>query len=195
MSYLGVRAASSTVHVYFTTHAIAGGNVAPSSAFEAADIRVYKDGSATQRSSANGITMTSPFDSLVGVHHVSIDLADNTDAGFYAAGSFYTVILSPDETIEGQIFNGVVLAQFDIGVIPANVTQVMGASAVMTDLAAVPSATASILAAVNWLFELARNRITQTATTTTLFKDDGTTPVATSVVGDNGTTLDRAEYT
>jgi hypothetical protein len=60
---------SSRTHVrfQFSTHAAAGGNVAPQSAFEAADLRIYKatDGaafSATQRSSANGITMTSPFD-------------------------------------------------------------------------------------------------------------------------------------
>jgi hypothetical protein len=124
---------SSRTHVrfQFSTHAAAGGNVAPQSAFEAADLRIYKatDGaafSATQRSSANGITMTSPFDTLTGVHDVDIDLTDNTDAGFYAAGSFYSVVLSPDETIDSQTITGVVLAYFEIGVLPVNVTQNAG---------------------------------------------------------------------
>lgn len=124
---------SSRTHVrfQFSTHAAAGGNVAPNSAFEAADLRIYKatDGaafSATQRSSANGITMTSPFDSLTGFHDVDIDLTDNTDASFYAAGSLYSVVLAPDETVDGQTLTGVVLAYFEIGVQPANVTQFGG---------------------------------------------------------------------
>lgn len=125
--------ASSRTHVrlQFSTHAAAGGNVAPNSALEAADLRIYKaaDGaafSATQRSSANGITMTSPFDSLTGFHDVDIDLTDNTDAGFYAAGSLYSVVLAPDETVDGQTLTGVVLAYFEIGVLASNVTQFGG---------------------------------------------------------------------
>lgn len=126
--------ASSRTHVrfQFSTHAGTGGNVAPLSAFEAADLRIYKaaDGaafSATQRSSANGITMTSPFDSLTGFHDVDIDLTDNTDAGFYAAGGFYSVVLAPDtETIDGQTITGLVLAYFEIGAQSVNVTQFGG---------------------------------------------------------------------
>jgi hypothetical protein len=125
--------ASSRTHVrfQFSTHAAAGGNVAPNSAFEAADIRIYRanDGaafSATQRSSANGITMTSPFDSLTGFHDVDIDLTDNTDAGFYAAGYQYSVVLAPDETVDGQTLTGVVLAYFEIAVPAVNVTQFGG---------------------------------------------------------------------
>lgn len=120
------------VRFQFSTHASAGANVAPLSAFENADLRIYKatDGaafSATQRSSANGITMTSPFDSLTGFHDVDIDLTDNTDAGFYAAGSLYAVVLAPDtETIDGQTVTAIVLAYFEIGVMTANVTQNAG---------------------------------------------------------------------
>jgi ActR/RegA family two-component response regulator len=44
---------------------------------------------------------------------VAIDLADNTDAGFYAAGSEYSVILVPDETVDGLAVVRV-LAQFSI---------------------------------------------------------------------------------
>lgn len=64
----------------------------------------------------------------------------------------------------------------------------------MSDLAAVPGATASVLTAINWLFELARNKITQTATTQTLLKDDGSTPLATAAITDDSTTTTRAEW-
>jgi len=123
----------------FTTSDGSGGAVAPSDAFEAADIRIYRaaDGaafSATQRSSSSGITMTSPFDSVVGLHSVDIDLTDNTDAGFYAAGYRYAVVLSPDtETVDGQTVVKV-LAYFEIGPPQVNVTQLGGVAQSATDL-------------------------------------------------------------
>jgi hypothetical protein len=131
---LGFYNTSSTrthVRFGFSTHAAAGANVAPNSAFEAADLRIYKatDGaaiSATQRSSANGVTMTSPFDSLTGVHSVDIDLTDNTDSGFYASGCYYEVWLCPDETVDSQTITGICLCSFEIGVAKADVTQFGG---------------------------------------------------------------------
>lgn len=132
IGYFNTSGSRTHVGFQFSTHAAAGGNVAPGSAFEAADLRIYRaaDGaafSATQRSSASGITMTSPFDSLTGVHDVDIDLTDNTDSGFYAAGYRYSVMLAPDtETIDSQTITGVVLAVFEIGPAPANVTQFGG---------------------------------------------------------------------
>jgi hypothetical protein len=65
----------------------------------------------------------------------------------------------------------------------------------MSDLAAVPGATASVLDAINLLFELARNKLTQTADTQTLYKDDGSTALATSTVSDDATTFTRTEFT
>ena len=108
------------VRFQFPTFSTTGGNVAPLSAFEASDIRIYRaaDGAAfsnVQRASSNGITMTSPFDTLIGFHDVDIDLTDNSDAGFYASGYTYSVVLSPDETVDGQTITGVVLAMFEIG--------------------------------------------------------------------------------
>jgi hypothetical protein len=65
----------------------------------------------------------------------------------------------------------------------------------MSDLAAVPGATASVLDAINLLFELARNKLTQTADTQTLYKDNGSTALATSTVSDDATTFTRTEFT
>jgi len=138
---------SSRTHVrfQFTTHAGTGAAVAPSTAFENSDLRIYKatDGaafSATQRSSANGITMTSPFDSVTGLHDVDIDLTDNSDASFYVAG-FYSVVLSPDETVDSVAVVRV-LAYFEIGPPPVNVTQWLGTAAATPATAGIPDVNA-----------------------------------------------------
>ena len=114
MKYMGDFADNSTIQIMFTTHAAAGGSVAPSSALESADVIIYKDNSATQKATVNGLTMTSPFDAIVGLHLLEIDTSvDTGDAGFWAVGSDYSVILSPDETVDSQTVVGA-LAQFSI---------------------------------------------------------------------------------
>ncbi|MDB4311900.1 hypothetical protein N9937_00580 [bacterium] len=102
MTYKGDFNVDDTVGDFFTTSDKNGGAIGPSSALEAADVNIYKNNSATQRSSTSGITMTSPFDSVTGLHHINIDLSDNTDAGFWAAGNDYSVVLKPDETVDSE---------------------------------------------------------------------------------------------
>lgn len=86
----------------FTTHADTGAPVAPLSAFEAADVVIFKNGSATEKTTTNGVTMTSPFNSTTGLHCVTIDTSNDTgDGGFWVAGAVYTLVLVPDETVDG----------------------------------------------------------------------------------------------
>jgi hypothetical protein len=59
---------------------------------------------------------------------------------------------------------------------------------------AAPAATVTLAAKIGWLFALARNRLKQSATTQTLYADDGSTPVATAAVSDSGTEATRAEW-
>lgn len=59
---------------------------------------------------------------------------------------------------------------------------------------AVPAATATLKDKIGWLQALARNKITQTATTETLFRDDGTTTTSTSIDSDDGTTFTRNKW-
>ena len=61
--------------------------------------------------------------------------------------------------------------------------------------AAVPAATASIKDKIGWLAALARNKITQTATTQTLRNDADGADIAASTVSDDLTTFVRGEYT
>lgn len=81
------------------------------------DVEIYKDGSVTQRASDNGYALLDTdgidFDSVTGIHGLSIDLADNSTAGFYAAGSQYWVVIA-SVTVDAATVN-FVLATFRIG--------------------------------------------------------------------------------
>jgi len=95
----GAVPASSVLPIFFTSHDAATGANEAASNLAVGDVLIYKGTSMTQRSSTAGITLLDTdgldLDSLTGVNGVSIDLSDNTDAGFYAVGSFYNVVLGP----------------------------------------------------------------------------------------------------
>jgi hypothetical protein len=102
-SYQGDYGLNAIVYLPFTTHDKDGGAVAPLTAFETADVKLFKNGS-TERGNVAGYTMTSPLGGIVGLHLLSIDTSDNTVAGFFAAGGEYFAALSPDtETIDTEI--------------------------------------------------------------------------------------------
>jgi hypothetical protein len=65
----------------------------------------------------------------------------------------------------------------------------------MTELAAVPGVTASTLSALQWIFLLARNKITQTSTTQIVRNDADSATIGTSTVSDDGTTFTRGKLT
>jgi hypothetical protein len=81
------------------------------------DIEIYKDGSTTQRGSDNGYALLDTdgidFDGITGIHGLSVDLADNSTAGFYAAGSQYWVAVS-SVTVDAGTIN-FIAAAFRIG--------------------------------------------------------------------------------
>lgn len=98
MNYLGDFTTSNTVYVPF--HTFSSDDPAASitlTGLALADIKIYKDGSVTQRSSTSGFALLDTdgidFDGITGIHGVSIDLSDNTDAGFFAPGSEYWIIV------------------------------------------------------------------------------------------------------
>src|SRR3990167_8743869 len=72
------------------------------------DILVYKGVSMTQRTSTAGIVLLDTdgidVDAVTGIHGFSIDTSDNTDAGFYSVGSFFTVGVA-SVTIDAQTVN------------------------------------------------------------------------------------------
>jgi len=122
--------------------------------------------------------------------NIPSDPADASDV----AASFATVNATL-ATITGYLDTEIaaILAAVDteVGAIKTVTDQLAAAQA---EPSAVPAANASPLAKIAWLAALARNRVTQTATTQTLLADNGSTPIATAGVSDDGTTFVRSEW-
>jgi hypothetical protein len=107
MIHLGEVPASSVLYIPFATYNSAGASVTITG-LAVTDIEIYKNGSITQRASDAGYTLLDTdgidFDGLTGIHGFSVSLADNTDAGFYAVGSQYWVVVSAI-TVDSQTVN------------------------------------------------------------------------------------------
>lgn len=105
MTNFGAVPAGAVLPIMFTTYAAATGASVTLTGLAATDIEVYKGTSMTQRSSDAGYTLMDTdgidIDTTTGLHGFSIDTGDNTDAGFYAAGSFYNVVVNA-VTVDGQ---------------------------------------------------------------------------------------------
>ncbi|MDX8513531.1 hypothetical protein [Mesorhizobium captivum] len=97
MLHLGGVPASSALYIPFETVDGTGAGVTISG-FAVGDIKIYKNGSTTERASTSGFALLDTdgidFDGVTGLHGFSIDLSDNSDAGFYSVGAQYWVILN-----------------------------------------------------------------------------------------------------
>ena len=98
---LGIVKPGSTIRVPFASFAGSTGASSATTNFAAADLKIFKDGSTTERASTAGFTATADFDTNTGLNVFVIDLADNTTAGFYSAGSEYLVAVA-DVTVDTQ---------------------------------------------------------------------------------------------
>jgi hypothetical protein len=117
MNYLGDFPTGKTIYVYFNTFDSNDPSASVTlTGLAVTDIEIYKNGSVTQRSSDSGYTLLDTdgidFDGITGIHGFSIDTSDNTDAGFFAAGNDYTVIVS-SVTVDAATIN-FVAASFSI---------------------------------------------------------------------------------
>lgn len=127
--------------------------------FAVTDIEIYKDGSTTQRASDNGYTLLdtdgTDFDGITGVHGFSIDLADNSTAGFYSAGSQYWVVVSSVTVDAGTI--SFIAATFRIGVADAvlNTTIATLASQTSFTLTAGPAEDNALVGCVCYIHDVA----------------------------------------
>lgn len=113
MLNLGTVRPGSTIRIPFSTFKGSDGSSLTMTNYAAADILVYKDGSTTERASTSGYTATTDFDSKTGKHVAIIDLADNTTAGFWNAGSEYLVAI--DAVTVDAVTTGGWIARFSIG--------------------------------------------------------------------------------
>lgn len=118
MLNLGTVTPGSTITIPFETVGSSGESITMSG-FATSDIKVYKGSSMTERASTNGYTLLDTdgidIDSgpLTGIHGFQIDLADNTTAGFWTAGSDYFVVVD-SITVNSQTVR-FIAAKFRIG--------------------------------------------------------------------------------
>lgn len=108
MINFGEVPAGAVLPIPFAAYAAATGASVTLTGLATTDIEVYKGTSMTQRSSDAGYTLMDTdgidLDGITGIHGFSIDTGDNTDASFYAVGSYFTVVVSA-VTIDGQTVN------------------------------------------------------------------------------------------
>ncbi len=191
--YLGDFPEDATLHHIWSTNDSNGASVT-----RATDgtVSVYKDNGVAQ--SVAGITDTEDFDSLTGIHVLTIDLS--ADA-FYVIGSNYSVVLSA-ATIDGRVVNAV-LCHFSIenryineAVINAQVASVLKTDTMTQSALApqeAPPLNPTFEEALAYLYKAWRNRTTQTTTEYSLFADNGTTQDHKATVSDDGSTFVRGE--
>lgn len=175
---------------------------------EAGDIRVnvtaYGGTAGTFASGRPEVNMTHIAGSAVststaqlGVNVVSISgdatAADNLEAALDGTGGV-TITAGLTGNITGNLSGSIgslgATAKSDVN---AEVVDAL-ATDTYVEPSAAPAATAALSTKINWLAALARNKITQTATTQTLRNDADSGNIATAAVSDDGTTFTRAEW-
>ncbi len=152
---LGIIKPGSTLQIPFGSFTGSTGAPSATTGLATSDVLVYKDGGTTQRASASGFTVSADFDALTGVNLITIDLADNTTAGFWAAGSRYVVVIG-DVTIDSQTVR-FPLASFTIGLPGAvlNTTIASYSSATSFTLTAGPAEDDALNGCVLYLHDVA----------------------------------------
>ena len=141
----------------FATYGKTNGESITLTGLATTDIEVYKGTSITQRASDAGYALIDTdgidIDGTTGIHGFSIDTGDNTDAGFFVAGSFYYVVVSA-VTVDSQTVNfiaatfRIVAAESVAGVVEVDLTHINGAATTAT-LDTIKTETASIQSDTN----------------------------------------------
>lgn len=189
--YLGNYVANSVVDFKFNSQSQEGSSITMGAD---GTIRIYKSNSLTQRTSLSGVTFVEDFDGMTGVHHLTINLADNTDPGFYAAGSDYDVVVV-GAVVDGQTVN-TTLAHFSIerGGFPTSAAIAAAVhTTTMTESYAADGA-AGTLAQVLYMIQQLMAEKAVVGTTMTVKKLDGATTAATYTLNSatTPTTITRA---
>lgn len=147
------------------------------------------------------ITAAAPITVYAHVGTAAADSAQTGDVYALANGvnGFVAIKTDTAAVLQDTGTDGVVLANDAItsGKLAASATTeiVDGVWAkAMSELSAIPGVTASVLEALEWIFTLARNKITQDATEQALFKDDAATKLAESDTSESGGTFTRGEW-
>lgn len=110
---LGTIRPGQTIRIPFSSFDKDDGSSITMTGYAVADLLIYKDGGTTERASTSGFTATTDFDAKTGKHLAVIDLADDTTADFFKAGSEYLVAI--DAVTVDAVTTGGWIARFRIG--------------------------------------------------------------------------------
>lgn len=132
------------------------------------------------------------------------DLTTELQAGLATSAALATVQSDTDD-IQTRLPAVLVGGRIDssVGAMAANTltASALAADAVdeiwaktMTELAAVPGVSGTVIQALEWLFLMSRNKITQTSTTQLVRNDADAATIGTSTLSDDGTTFVRGEF-
>ena len=121
---------------------------------------------------------------------IPIVTAVTGNIGGNVAGSVGSVTGNVGGNVTGSVGSLAAQAKTDVN---AEVVDAL-ATDTYAELGAVPAATSTLKDKINWLFMLARNARTTTATTDAVRNDANSANVATSTLNDDGTTFTRGEY-
>lgn len=175
-----------------------------SDATAADNLEAVLDGTGGVTLVASAITLTTPITANATQISGDATAADNLEAaadgtgfnlggGAVVAASVTGAVGSVTGNVGGNVTGSVgslaAQAKADVN---AEVLDVL-ATDTFAEVASVPAATSSLKDKINWLFAIARNKITQTATTWTLRNDADSASIATATVSDDGTTYTRTE--
>lgn len=140
---------------------------------------------------------------LTTVGSVGKRIADNLDATISSRSTVTTAQVNTevDTALADVGLTTTITGRIDAAVstraTPAQVnTEVLDVLTVDTfaEASAVPAATSTLKDKLNWLFILARNKLTQTSTTQLVRNDADSATVGTSTLSDDGTTAIRGEF-
>lgn len=120
-----------------------------------------------------------------GSGYILIAWDTGTDVSALATSSELAKVPKSDSTVT---FNATALASIK--------TQAVAAlDDANTELATVPDTTGSIRKMIQFLFQLRRNKVEQTHTTQTMYKEDAATALGAATLTDDGTTYTKGEMT
>lgn len=170
--YLGNFKAGQTIVYRFNSRQASG---TPVTLLGTPSVSVYKN---SVSESTSGVSLDVDYDSVTGLNSVTVSTSANS--GFYSAGSDFDIVLSAG-TVDGVSVAGTKLATFSIENRFLNQTlSEIGQGS--------PSASASLVDMIRYLYKGWRNKKTQTSSQYSLFNDDGVTVDQKAAVSDDGTT-------
>ncbi len=180
MSYVGDVLINSVVNEKFSTASASAG----ATSFGGTPIfTVYKDNSTTESSS--GITVTTDFDSVLGLHNALIDTSQNTS--FYSAGSNFALVILAG-TVSGISVRGETPVSFSIenrSNMKANTTErnAIADAFLNRDMATGTDSGSTTVRTVRQALRFLRNKWTLTSGTLSVKKEDDSTESWSATVG------------